>query len=389
MSRTARIHFINFVRKMAVTTVFFLAPLELLRRGFRPVEIGLVVALFAGAPLLFSFPWGWINDRFSIRGVVAFALAATSVFFLLLMVVRGVWPTALIFLFLGIANNAADVSLNSVYFKDETERDLNRKYGVYLFWVSAGPMTGLFLGGLLALAGGFRTILVAFAALVALTILALRRFDGEAFAVVTLKDYRAGIIKPRTILFAVVLFVLAMHWGVEGTVYAPFLRARFGLNDLQLPFFMGAAYAGLTAMALLVSRRPYDPRASKRIFLTGMALSGLGHILMVQQNAWVSLGFRFLHEAGDGLLGAISLLYISRLFERRSIGGSAGLLMALQTSGQMAGALVFSSLGGRFGLAAPFIVSGALLLANAVYGSFAIPSESTPGKGDVPAPTAA
>jgi MFS family permease len=237
-------------------------------------------------------------------------------------------------------------------------------------------MTGLFLGGLLALAGGFRAILVAFAALVALTLLALRRFDGETFTAVTLKDYRTGLVRPRTILFAVVLFVLAMHWGVEGTVYAPFLRSRFGLDDLQLPFYMGAAYAGLTAMALLVSRRPYDPRASKGIFLAGMAVSGLGHILMVQPNAWISLGFRFLHEAGDGLLGAMSLLYISRLFERRSIGGSAGLLMALQTSGMMAGSLLFSSLGGRFGLQVPFIVSGALLLANSAYGSVAIPSES-------------
>ncbi|MDH4197481.1 MAG: MFS transporter [Candidatus Aminicenantes bacterium] len=378
MSRTARIHLLNFVRKMAVTTVFFLAPLEFLRLGFRPVEIGLVVALLAGAPLLFSFPWGWVNDRFSIRRVVLFGVGATSVLFLLFLTVRGVWPTALVFLLLGVANNAADVSLNSLYFKDESDRNLNRKYGVYLFWLSAGPMAGLLLGGLLALVGNFRTMLVVFAGLMALTLLALIRFDGETFAAVTLKDYRASLIRPRTVLFAVLLFVLAMHWGVEGTVYAPFLRARFGLNDVQLPLFMGVSYAGLTAMALLVSRWRYDPRASRGIFLIGMTLSGFGHILMVQKSVWISLGFRFLHEAGDGLLGAMVLLYIARLFERRSIGGSAGLLLAVQTTGQMTGALLFSSLGGRFGLQAPFIVSGLLLLANAIYGSFVIPVEAGP-----------
>ncbi len=54
----------------------------------------------------------------------------------------------------------------------------------------------------------------------------------------------------------------------------------------------------------------------------------------------------------------------------------------------MTGALLFSSLGGRHGLQAPFVVSGLLLLANAVYGSFVIPAEGGPETTPAPAPAA-
>ena len=90
-----------------------------------------------------------------------------------------------------------------------------------------------------------------------------------------------------------------------------------------------------------------------------------------------------MHEAGDGLLGALVLLTISRLFEKRLIGGSAGILMSFQTMGLMAGALIFSSVGFRAGLQYPFYISGALLAANAVFGLYAVPREG--GRGDATA----
>jgi hypothetical protein len=96
---------------------------------------------------------------------------------------------------------------------------------------------------------------------------------------------------------------------------------------------------------------------------------------MVARDVRVSFLFRFIHEGGDGLIGALAVLYISGLFEKRTIGGSAGILTALQASGQMAGALAFSSLGFRSGLQYPFYIAGALLLANAAFGLYAVPQE--------------
>ena len=53
-----------------------------------------------------------------------------------------------------------------------------------------------------------------------------------------------------------------------------------------------------------------------------------------------------------------------------------GILTALQTSGHMAGALVFPWLGFRAGLHVPMIVAGAVLLANAAFGTIAVPLSS-------------
>ena len=61
-----RIHLINFSRKLTVNTVFFLIPLYFLKIGLNGWQIGFIVSLYGFAPLLFSFPTGWLNDRFSI-----------------------------------------------------------------------------------------------------------------------------------------------------------------------------------------------------------------------------------------------------------------------------------------------------------------------------------
>jgi hypothetical protein len=89
----------------------------------------------------------------------------------------------------------------------------------------------------------------------------------------------------------------------------------------------------------------------------------------------LSFAFRFVHESGDGLMGAFVVLTISRLFEKKTIGGSAGILTALQTSGHMAGSLVFSWLGFRAGLHVPMIVAGVILLGNAAFGALAVPRD--------------
>src|SRR5512136_1866009 len=143
-----RLHLINFIRKCAVTTTLFLAPLHFLKLGFGGLAIGLIVSCFAVAPLVFSFPTGWINDRFSMKRVILIALLAQSSLYLLLGSVRHPAAMAGVFLLVGIANNALDVSINSLYYKGVSEGSPNRKYGTFIFWTAAGSTVGLFVGGI-------------------------------------------------------------------------------------------------------------------------------------------------------------------------------------------------------------------------------------------------
>ena len=375
MAGMRRVHAVNFIRTMAVTTVVFLAPLRFIELGFNGVGIGIIVALLAAAPIVFSFPTGWANDRVSMKTVIAGGLLAMAGLLVAAGLVRSVAPMAAVFLLLGVANSAINVSINSLYYKHETGGDPNRKYGRFVGWLSLGPPTGLVLGSLLIRAAGFQALLWAMAALTAAAALAVRGFGEEKFAVVSIRDYRFSIFNRRTLLFSVFLVLLALHWGTEGTVYGPFLRARFGLSDSGVALYMAGAYLALVAAAFLVGRLKYDPVRNRRLFLLGMVLSGAGLTAMTVGDVRLSFLFRFIHEGGDGLMGAFSVLTISRLFERRTIGGSAGILTALQTSGHMAGALVFSSIGFRAGLHVPMIVAGAILLANAAFGLAAVPRD--------------
>jgi MFS family permease len=371
-----RVHIVNLVRKLTLTTAFFLAPLYFLKLGYNGLQIGLIVSCYSFAPIVFSFPTGWMNDRLSMKRVILAALLAQGLLFVLIGQTRNAGLMALVFLFVGVANNALDVSTNSLYYKDDTDPNPNKKYGLYNFWLAVGPPVGLVIGGILTFTSGYRTLLAVFAVFMAVSTLALRGFGREKFSVVTIREYRSNILRKRTLAFSAFLFVLALHWGVEGTVYSPFIKSRFGLNDFQAALYMAVAYVGLALGSLAVSRLPFRPEGNRRLLLLGMMLSGLGHILMVQDDVRLSFVFRFIHEAGDGLMGALVLLTISRLFEKRTIGGSAGLLMSIQTAGLMTGAMAFSSLGYRAGLQYPFFVSGALLVADAVFGLHALPRES-------------
>ncbi len=370
---SGRVHLLNFVRKFTLTSTLFLAPLYFLELGFTGIQIGAVVSFFAFAPILLSIPTGWTNDRFSIKRVVAGALLVQAAILVVIGQARSAAAMAAALLFFGLANNALDISLMSLYFKEDSRLDPNRRFGIFNFWMAMGASTGLLTGGLLTFLGGFRFLTAAFAVLTAGAALAVPGLGGEAFSVVRVREYRASLFRPKTLAFAAMLFLLAAHWGLEGTVYGPFLKGRFRLGDFALALYMSIAYLGIAFSGLAVSRLRADGARNRRLFLAGMALSGLGLILMVTGDVRLSFLFRLTHEVGDGVMGALTLLFISGLFEKRMIGGSTGFLFSVQTAGTITGSLAFAAVGFRAGLDVPFFIAGGLLLANVLFGLYAVP----------------
>jgi len=365
-----RIHLINFSRKLTVNTVFFLIPLYFLKIGLNGWQIGFIVSLYGLAPLLFSFPTGWLNDRFSIIRIIQAALAALSLLFLLIGWTANFYLLAIIFLLLGMANNALDVSLNSLYYKDETDMDLNKKYSLLAFWLSLGTATGTLLGGVLTYYYDFRMMFFIYSVFLLIILLGVKNIGQERFFAVPLKEYRLNLFNRKTILFAIMIFILTLHWGAEGTVYSPFLREFFGLNNLQISLYISLPLFALALSSFFIGLMKYNDLKNKNFFLSAMFLSGVGHIFMVNNNVYISFFFRVVHEIGDGFLGALVVVYISRLFEKRSIGGSSGILLATMTLGHMVGALVFSPLGQNVGLQYPFLISGSLLVLNTGFAYF-------------------
>lgn len=201
-----------------MNTLFFLIPLHLLKIGLNGWQIGAIVSFYGAAPLVFSFPIGWINDRISIRRVIQGALLTLCFLFLLLAFTQDFYVLCFIFLFLGIANNALDVSTNSLYYKDDTDVDLNKKYGTLAFWLALGTATGTISGGALVYFAEFRLLFYVYAFFLLVVLVFVRNIGEEKFSMVTLKQYRLDLINKKTILFSILIFTLALHWGAEGTV---------------------------------------------------------------------------------------------------------------------------------------------------------------------------
>jgi MFS family permease len=362
-----RVHFVNFSRKLAVNAVFFLVALHFLKLGFKGWEIGFVTSLYAFAPLLFSFPTGWANDRFSIREVIHGGLALFSLMFLVLSRVHSFLPAAAVFLFLGLANNALDISINNLYYKDDTAIDQNKKYSRLVFWQSLGAAAGPVSGGIIVSSAGFSALFVAAAVLLLAAQAFVPPVGAIRFRPIPPRVYRGNILRAKTLFFSAMIFVIGLHWGLEGTVYSPFLKQQFNLSTLSLSLYISLALLAMAASQLLIGSVPFNLRLNKRFFLLSLILSGGGLALMVNRSLPLSFAFRLVHEVGDGLLGALVVLFISRLFERESIGGSSAVLQTVMTCGHMVGALVFSTLGFRFGLAYPFLIAGGLLIADAAF----------------------
>jgi len=365
-----KIHIINFSRKLTVNTIFFLIPLYFLKIGFNGWQIGVIISLYAFAPLLFSFPTGWINDRVSIKRVIQGGLFVLSLVFLLIGRSENFLLMAFFFLLLGMANNALDVSTNSLYFKDETDLNLNKKYGLLSFWLSLGTAVGTLLGGILIYLTSFHTLFHVYSLFILIVLVLIGDIGREKFESVSIKEYKLSLFNKKTMLFSILIFVLALHWGVEGTVYSPFLKRFFHLNNLQLSLYISLPLFALAFSAFFIGLLKYNIRVNKRLYLLAMSISGLGLILMVNSSVYLSFLFRIVHEVGDGFFGALNVLFISRLFEKKSIGGSSGVLLAVMTLGHMVGALFFSPLGYKVGLNYPFIVAGLLLVANAAFGIY-------------------
>lgn len=363
-----KVHFINFCRKMAFNAVFFLIPLHFLKVGFNGWQIGMIVSLYAFMPLLVTVPTGWVNDRLAIAQVIRGALLVNGLVFVGLSLTQDYFLTALLIAVFAAANSILDVSTNNLYYKDEREDNLNRKFGMLGFWLNLGTSLGTILGGVLIFFSGFRVMFYALAGLMVVTFLAVRRFGNEKFEMIPLREYRLSFFRRKTLLLTLMLFILALHWGVEGTVYSPFLREAFKLNSFQVALYIGLALFVMALAALWVSRREFDPVFNRRLFLTGMFMSGLGLMLMTVPNVYFSFLARAAHETGDGLMGALVTIFISRLFERRNIGGNAGLLMGAFTLGSMVGAQLFSPLGYSLGLQFPFLITGALLVLDCGFG---------------------
>ncbi len=345
---------------------FFLAVYFKETLRFTGRQIGLLFALQALCGLLAALPAGLINDRLSSRGLVALSLVVQAAALALMSLVDEFAGFVLVFFVWSLANGLFWTSLDVLVLKT----DSGERTGLRLSWYQAlrflGLAAGYVLTGWLISGGNFRPVLQAVALACLLLLALVPALAPTRVRRQRLSDYRADVSDWKVVLFSLWLFLFTTHWGAEYTCYSLFLRRVLMLSWTGLGFYMAAEFAAIVITLVLCRNQLDRPERLRAMASLGLVASGSGLVGMIFRPLWLSVAFRMLHGAGDGLLMVIMYLGIARLFALERVGGNSGFVRTVTMLGMASGALVFGPLGEHLGYQVPLWSSGVLVLALAL-----------------------
>jgi MFS family permease len=360
-----KINFLAAVFGAVTTFAMVFIPVFLAEQGLSGLEIGILVGLGLIISIFASIPAGIISDRFSTRAAFAVSLLLVAVFFIGLNFASGFLALFILFVILGMGKETTNrfIEIFTLRIKSELA---GKKFGEFSFYRYAGSATGGLVGGIAiaVLAFTFTFNLLALAVLLLLIpVYFLREVPKNK---INLFQYSKDFLKVKNIAFAVLLFFFTFHWGAEYTAYGLFLKNYLGLDTVLSGVYIAIPILFLGIFSFLGGKlidRKFD---YKKIFIAAIFLSGLGHILMVNPDVFVSFFWRLVHEAGDGLFFVTQLVWVSLLFDKQRIGGNYGIMFMIMTLGAFTGAVVSGPLGEASNYALPLILSGIIVVAEAV-----------------------
>jgi multidrug resistance protein len=254
-------------------------PIHLEKLGADPVDIGLVLALYVIALVIFLPFWGWISDRIGRRPVLLVCLVGTSVSFAMMALDTELWVFYVARALGGFFG--ASVGTAQAYVIDITaDEDRTRGLGLVSAAGAAGLVVGPALGGLLAEWGPLAPFYTpaAFALVAAV---------GAAFF---LPESRSERHPPRLDALSLVRALVPTPVLIFFKVHDNRTRAY-----LYLFFHVFAAFAVLEGMFPLFAER----RFGWLQWETGLYLSFVAVVTVLTQG--VLIGF-FARLAGDGPL---------------------------------------------------------------------------------------
>ncbi len=356
----------NFRRAMPLLFVFslfwsfsfVLIPIYLSDVGLNGYEIGVLIALYAITPIFFSFPTGVINDRWTIRLTLLAGIVMVSSFFLGLGFFDGFLIFLPFFLLGGLGSNLEEISIRTLVYKTKMKGKEGGKFGIYNFVTNLGRSLGLFVVGTLIFLLDFSLALKMIGVLY-LLIIPFVSFKPIMKYKVKLVEYRRDFLNRRVVSIGIIMFLFTLHWGAEGTSFGLFLR-----NNLGLDMFLVGVYTSVTLLFLgftaYVFGKRIDQRKSnmKNVFVAGMIISGVFHILHTIPIVPLSFLLRIPHEVGDGMTLIAIYFWVSKLFGVKRIGGNSSLMFTLTLLGHVVGSLIFGPIGYHMGYHIPLIISG-------------------------------
>ena len=350
-------------------------PLYAERLGAGPMQIGLLLTVYALAQLFFLPVWGWVSDRVGRRPVILVSLFGTALSFGFLIQAESV---EMIFAARALAGFfAASIGTAQAVITDVTsEEDRAGGMGVIGAAFGLGMVLGPAMGGFLArisVAAPFQAIIV-----LALLNLALAwwrlpethhpepgetrwRELGIAFVPTPLRLV-AAVHGRRIGLFLTLFFFQFTAFAVLEGQITYYLSAAHGADELDVALVF--AWIGLVlALTQGVALRRLVPLfGEERLVMLGLAAMGLGLIGVAMVG---SLGWFYLVGTLIAFGNGVAFPTFTGLYSKACEADQAGELLAqsqsMATTGRIVGPVAAGWMMEHGALGTPFLIAGAVM----------------------------
>lgn len=344
------------------------APLQLLREGHSAWTVGLVLALFAAAPVLLALPAGRLADRLGYHRPVYLAVALTLTGCLLAIastLVVGAAHVALLCAAASATGAGTNIGMLTIQrtagvaARDGTER-------VRIFsWLGVAPSFSNVIGpvatGLMIDGYGFRAAFMLLLLMPMATLLSARFVPHlqAAGAAPRVPGRSAWTLlqAPGLRRLLVVNWLLSMCWDVH-TFAVPVLGHERGFSASTIGLILGSFTLSVTAVRLLI---PWLAHRLSEVAVVRLAMSGTGILFIaypLAPNAWVMGSLAVLLGITLGCVAPMVMAMLHHLTPDNRHGESLAFRsMAMNLSSTLM-PLLFGATGALVGAAALFWVVG-------------------------------
>ena len=348
--------------------VFSLLAIEL---GANPLEIGLLVSLYALCPLLLAIYTGKLIDRFGARAPIFVGMLGMTFVLLLAAAFPNLAVLYGMALLFGLTAMIFFVAVQSIAGAVGREQDRVRNYGLLSVGFSLAGILGPLVAGFSIDYLGHRNALLILAGctLVSLLLLWLR---PQLVPRVTHAEQKK---RSRNVLDLLHVPVLRRALIISGALsaagdlygfYMPIYGHDIGLSASAIGTIMAACAGASFVIRLYLSATPKQG-AEMRMLNLALFVAGTAYFLFpLFQNPWALAAISFLLGLGVGADQPLSLSLIYALVPQGRAGEAVGVRLTVHYCAHVAIPLAFGGIGSAFGVAPVFIVNALMLLTGGI-----------------------
>jgi MFS family permease len=341
------------------------APLMALREGYSPAAVGMLLALFALAPVFMALPAGRYADRRGLKKPVAMAVGVASAG----AAIAVAFPVFVVLCFTALTCGAA-TGLAMIALQRHVGRLANgaTELRQVFSWMAIGPSISNFLGpfaaGVMIDSFGFRAAFLLLALLPSLAWIwvrhtvehepvapELRQSSGSSWNL--LKD--AGFRK-----LMLINWMLSSCWDVH-TFLVPVLGHERGLSATVIGSILGAFALAATAIRVLM---PWLAARLRESVVIGSAMGATALLFAVYplvQAAWAMAALSILLGLALGSVQPMIMSTLHQMTPHHRHGEALGLRAMAINGSSVVMPLLFGSVGALVGVGAVFWIVGAVV----------------------------